>query len=91
MKLLRRPDQHLALGTVLGVFVIGLALVVWDGTRVGVALMAAALWLAAGLRRFAPAARQGILAVRSRRLDVAALVALALALTVLAVAIPVRE
>lgn len=91
MKVLRRPDQHLALGSVLAVVVLGLALVVMDYTRLGVGTMAAALWLACALRTFAPATRQGILAVRSRRLDIPALAALALALTVLAIVIPVRE
>lgn len=91
MRLLRRPDQHVALGAVLAVLACGLVLVIADLTRLGVAVMAAALWLAAGLRRFAPPSRQGILAVRSRRLDLSALIGLAVALTVLAIVIPVRE
>lgn len=91
MTLLRRPDQHVALAGVLVVLAGGVALVVRDYTRLGVAVMAAALWLAAGLRWFAPRSWQGILAVRSRRLDLSALLALALALTVLAIVIPVRE
>ena len=91
MRVLRQPDQHVALAAVLGVLFAGLALVVFEHTRFGVGVMAAALWLAGGLRAFAPIRRQGILAVRSRSLDVAALVGLALALTVLALVIPVRE
>ena len=91
MRVLRRPDQHVALGVVIVLFGLGLVLVTTGLIRAGVGVMAGALWLGAAIRTFAPVQRQGILAVRSRTIDLAALVGLAAALTVLAIVIPVRE
>jgi hypothetical protein len=89
--ILRRPDQHVALLSVLLVLFAGLVVVMTGHLRIGVGIMAGAVWLAAALRALVPAARIGLLAVRSRRLDVLTLLPLALALSVLAVVVPVPD
>jgi hypothetical protein len=89
--ILRRPDQHVALLSVLLVLVAGLVVVMTGHLRIGVGVMAAAVWLAAGLRALVPAGMIGLLAVRSRRLDVLTLLPLALGLSVLAVVVPVPD
>jgi hypothetical protein len=89
--ILRRPDQHVALLSVLVVLVAGLVVVLTGHLRIGVGVMAGAVWLAAALRALVPAAMIGLLAVRSRRLDVLTLLPLALGLSVLAVIVPVPD
>lgn len=90
MTLLRKPDQHRALLAVIGLFALGLGVVTWGPIRLGLAVMAGALWLAAALRVALPASSIGLLAVRSKRLDVLTTTSLALALSVLAIVLPVR-
>jgi hypothetical protein len=89
--ILRRPDQHVALLSVLVVLMVGMAVVLTGNLRIGVGIMAGAVWLAAGLRALVPVAMIGLLAVRSRRLDVLTLTPLALGLSVLALVVPVPD
>jgi hypothetical protein len=89
--ILRRPDQHVALLSVLVILVAGLVVVMTGHLRIGVGVMAGAVWLAAALRALVPATMIGLLAVRSRRLDVLTLLPLALGLSVLALIVPVPD
>jgi hypothetical protein len=89
--ILRRPDQHVALLSVLLVLVVGMAVVLTGNLRMGVGVMAGAVWLAAVLRALMPAAMIGLLAVRSKRLDLLTLAPLALGLSVLAIVVPVPD
>jgi hypothetical protein len=90
MPLLRRPGQHVALAAVLAVLAVGMVIVALGHVRQGVGTLALAVWLGAGLRGLLPAGRIGLLAVRTRRLDLLVLMPLATALSVLAVILPVR-
>lgn len=65
-----------------------LVAVVFDRFRRGVVLMAAAVVFAGWLRALLPESRIGLLRVRSRRIDVAALFVLGVGLLVLALAVP---
>jgi hypothetical protein len=89
--ILRRPDQHVALLSVLLLVMIGMGVVLMGQLRIGIGVMSCAVWLAAGLRALAPTSVIGLLAVRSRRLDVLTLVPLALGLSVLAFVVPVPD
>jgi hypothetical protein len=89
--ILRRPDQHVALLSVLLVLMAGLVVVMTGNLRIGVGVMAGAVWLAAVLRALVPAAMIGLLAVRSRRMDVLTLLPLAVGLSVLALVVPVPD
>ena len=60
----------------------------FDRFRRGVVLMAAAVVFAGWLRALLPESRIGLLRVRSRRIDVAALFTLGVGLLVLALAVP---
>jgi hypothetical protein len=77
------------LAATLGVVLAGLLVaVVFDRFRRGVALIAAAVIFAGWLRALLPESRIGLLRVRSRRTDVAALFVLGVGLLVLALAVP---
>jgi uncharacterized membrane protein len=65
-----------------------LVAVVFDRFRRGVVLMSAAVVFAGWLRALLPESRIGLLRVRSRRIDVAALFVLGVGLLVLALAVP---
>ena len=66
----------------------GLAVVAANHFRRGGVLIAGAVFLAALVRLFLPEARVGMLAIRSRLLDVVLLVTLAVALGSVAVGLP---
>ncbi len=84
-----RPRRHpWAMLAVLLVAGVGLTLVPLAGFRRGCLVLAVAPLLGALLRALLPSVDAGPLAVRSRGVDVAMLVGLALALSVLAVAVP---
>jgi Protein of unknown function (DUF3017) len=77
------------LAVTLGGVLAGLVVaVVFDRFRRGVVLMAAAVVFAGWLRALLPESRIGLLRVRSRRIDVAALFVLGVGLLVLALAVP---
>lgn len=80
--------RELPLLAVLLVVAAGLGLGVLDRWRVGAALVGLGVLLGAGLRLLLPARRAGLLVVRSRRLDVAVLLALGAGLVVLAWSVP---
>ena len=75
-----RGPGELALGIVLLGVVIGLALVAQDHWKQGLSLMGVTLLAAALARLLLPARRVGLLVVRSRAFDVAALVLLGAAI-----------
>jgi hypothetical protein len=77
-----------ALGVVLLVVLVGLALVGQGFWRRGLVLMGAGLGLGAVLRLALPERRVGLLAVRSRRFDVAVLALLGAAIIAIAVPLP---
>lgn len=79
--------QHLAFAAVLAVVVLGLVRIVQYHWREGTTIIAGALLLAAGLRVLLPPERTGLLAIRSRGVDVLTyggfgLLVLAVALTI---------
>lgn len=74
--------------TVLAVLAAGLVIVANHYFRRGTVVFAAGVWLAVLLRVVLPEKRAGMLRVRSRPLDVAALATLATATAVLALAVP---
>lgn len=80
--------RELPLLLVLALVGAGLALGAADRWRVGAGLVGAAVVLAAALRLLLPARRAGLLVVRSRRLDVAVLLVLGVALLALASSVP---
>lgn len=85
---LRGLARELPLLASLGLVVTGLllgALVRW---RAGALLVGAGVVLAAVLRLVLPVRRSGLLVVRSRRIDVAVLLVLGVALVVLASSVP---
>lgn len=75
----KRVVRALPIGVVAALVVIGLLLVATDHWRRGAATFAAAAVVSALLRLVLPAARVGVLAVRSRAFDVAFLLLLAAA------------
>ncbi len=70
----RRGSGEFAFGLVLLGVLVGLALVAQDHWKQGLSLMGVTLLGAAVLRLLLPASRLGLLVVRSRPFDVAALV-----------------
>lgn len=82
------PGRQLPLTAVLVVVGAGLASGYVHHWRTGAWLVAAGVLLAAALRLLLPARRAGLLAVRSRRLDVVVLLGLGLALAALAATVP---
>ncbi len=76
----RRGPGEIALGVVLLGVVVGLALVAQAHWRQGLSLMGVSLLAAAVLRLVLPASRLGLLVVRSRPFDVAALALLGAAI-----------
>lgn len=62
--------RHLAFAAVLAVVVLGLVRIVQYHWREGTTIIAGALLLAAGLRMLLPPQRSGLLAIRSRGVDV---------------------
>ena len=85
---LRDVLRELPILTVLCVVAVGLVLGAVVRWRPGALLIGAGLLLAAALRLVLPARRAGLLVVRSRRLDVAALLLLGVALVTLASSVP---
>lgn len=85
-----RPGRvaDLPLAAVLGVVVLGLVLVWVRHYRLGSAVIGAALLLGAALRLLLPLRQTGLLAVRSRGLDVLTMAAFGVLVVVLAVVIP---
>jgi hypothetical protein len=81
--------RQLPLVAVLVTVGIGLLLVTFDHWRQGLAVIGLALVGAAVLRLLLPLRRVGFLAVRSRLMDVVLLAGTGLALTVIALTIPV--
>jgi hypothetical protein len=80
--------RQLPLAAVLAVVGAGLALGALGPWRVGAWVIGGGVLLAAALRLTLPAHRAGLLAVRSRRLDVAFLLLLGAALVALASSVP---
>ncbi len=76
----RKGSGEIALGLVLLGVLIGLALIAQDHWKQGLSLMGATLLLAAAARLLLPASRVGLLVVRSRPFDVAALALLGAAI-----------
>ena len=76
----RKGSGEIALGLVLLGVLIGLALVAQDHWKQGLSLMGATLLAAAAARLLLPASRVGLLVVRSRSFDVAALAILGIAI-----------
>jgi len=74
--------------TVLGLVTIGLIVVVAGHFRRGCVVVAFAIFLALFLRVLLPADGAGLLAVRSKRIDIAVLSVLATATTVLSLWVP---
>lgn len=79
--------QHVAFATVLAVVALGLVRIVQYHWREGTSVIAGALLLAAGLRAVLPPDRAGLLAIRSRGIDLLlyggfGLLMLAVALTI---------
>jgi hypothetical protein len=74
--------------TVLGLVFIGLVVVVDGHFRRGCVVIAFAIFLALFLRVLLPASGAGLLAVRSKRVDVIVLTVLATATTVLSLWVP---
>lgn len=79
-----------ALGTVLLGVLIGLALVGQDFWRRGLSLVGLSLLAGAGLRLMLPTRTAGLLVVRGRRFDVAALASLGTVVLVLLATVPTR-
>ncbi|HWH29815.1 MAG TPA: DUF3017 domain-containing protein [Mycobacteriales bacterium] len=82
------PARQLPLATVIAVVAAGLALGAAGPWRAGALVVAAGVLLAGVLRLALPARRAGLLAVRSRRLDVTLLLVLGAALALLASSVP---
>ena len=80
--------RTLPLVAVLAVVAAGLLLGAAGAWRPGAVVIGAGVLLAAGLRLVLPARQAGLLAVRSRRLDVAMLLVLGTGLVVLASSVP---
>jgi hypothetical protein len=86
-----RLGRELPLTCVLLAVTGGLVLAAFDRWRMGAAVIGAAVLGAAVLRLVLPARRAGLLVVRSRRLDVAVLLALAVGLLVLVSVVPAPD
>jgi hypothetical protein len=84
----RRWWSQWPLALVLCGVAVSLAVVALDRFRLGSLMLAASLVLAFALRLFLPADRAGMLAVRSKRVDLIVLGALAAALVVFALWVP---
>ncbi|MFP5218185.1 MAG: DUF3017 domain-containing protein [Actinomycetes bacterium] len=82
------PARQLPLALVIAVVAVGLALGAAGPWRAGAFVIAGGVLLAGALRLALPARRAGLLAVRSRRLDVTLLLGLGAALAVLASSVP---
>ena len=85
---LRGLRRELPLMAVLLVVSVGLLLGVLSRWRTGAVALGAAVLLAGLLRLLLPARQAGLLVVRSRRLDVAVLLVLGVALVALATSVP---
>lgn len=88
------PPSPTALGelTLLGVLLgvcVGLVLVGQDHWKKGLYLVALSVLVAAGLRLFLPTRSVGLLAVRTRTIDVLVLAGIGAAIFVLTLAVPV--
>jgi hypothetical protein len=81
-------NREWPLGVVLAGVALGLVVVVLADFRRGVSLIALAVGLGAALRLTLPLRRCGLLAVRSRGLDVAVLLVLALGTLLLGLVVP---
>jgi hypothetical protein len=84
----RRWWRQWPIALVLSGVVVSLAIVALDRFRVGSLLLAASLVLAFVLRLLLPSTQAGMLAVRSKSVDLAVLGALAAALAIFAIAVP---
>jgi hypothetical protein len=80
--------REMPLLAALAVVAVGVVAAAMSRWRVGASIVGIGFALAGFLRLLLPARRAGLLAVRSRRLDVAVLVALGGALVVLASSVP---
>lgn len=80
--------RSLPLAAVLAVVAAGLGVGALGAWRAGALVVGTGVVLAAGLRLVLPARQAGLLAVRSRRLDVAFLLLVGAALLVLASSVP---
>jgi hypothetical protein len=83
----RRWPVHLPFGLVLAVVAIGMVLVALQHWRRGTSVIGGALLLAAALRVVVPQAHAGLIALRSRSVDVLCYSGLGLAIVVVAVTI----
>ncbi len=82
-----RLVRHAPMLLVLGIAVVGMERVLTQHWREGAVLLGAALLVAAALRTVLPTDRSGLLAIRSRVIDVLCYVGFGLAMVVLAVTI----
>lgn len=80
--------RQLPLAVTLGVLTLGLVAVVLGHWRGGCELVAVALFIAAGARMVLTSSAVGLLAVRSRGVDVLCALALGLSVLVLAIVVP---
>jgi hypothetical protein len=83
-----RLRQEWPLGATLAVVLVGVVVVASGHFRRGTVLLAFGVGLALFLRLLLPSAEAGLLAVRSKRVDVAVLALLAVATSVLALWVP---
>ncbi|MGH8866592.1 MAG: DUF3017 domain-containing protein [Actinomycetes bacterium] len=83
----RRFPEWPLVGVLLGV-VLGLLIALVDGWRFGVVVVGSAVLVGAGLRLVLPARSLGLLAVRSRAVDVALLLTAGVGIVVLAILVP---
>lgn len=86
--MVRRLRQEWPLAAALAVVVVGLVVVAGGHFRRGTVILSFGVALALFLRLLLPGPEAGLLAVRSKRIDVAVLAFLALATSVLALWVP---
>ena len=86
--MVRRLREEWPLAASLAVVVVGLVVVAGDHFRRGTVILAFGVALALFLRLLLPGSEAGLLAVRSKRVDVAVLALLAVATSVLALWVP---
>ena len=86
--MVRRLRQEWPLAASLAVVVVGLVVVAGDHFRRGTVILSFGVALALFLRLLLPGSEAGLLAVRSKRVDVAVLALLAVATSVLALWVP---